>query len=102
LERPTPGSPSRNQQEFRAINIDDGTDMAGEAPGISDDPALHALARSMRATFTYDDLWPELPPCERDEYLGYALAQREWLRRLGCMVTTGCASCTFRSDLTRA
>jgi hypothetical protein len=69
--------------------------------GITDDPALQALARSMRATFTYDDLWPELPPPQRDEYLGYALAQREWLRRLGCIVSTGCASCPFRGNLTR-
>jgi hypothetical protein len=50
---------------------------------ITNDPSLHALARSMRATFSRDDMWSHLSAMERVEYLGYALIQRDWLRQYG-------------------
>jgi hypothetical protein len=65
------------------------------ADEITNDPVLHALARSIRATFARHDLWRSLPATDQIEYLGYALTQREWLRRLGCVVTSGCKECPF-------
>ena len=70
--------------------------MTGE---VTNDPILHALARAMRATFARRDLWPSLPATDQIEYLGYALAQREWLRRLGCVVTSGCKDCPISADV---
>ena len=69
--------------------------MAGK--GITNDPSLHALARSMRATFSRDDTWPHLSAMERVEYLGYALIQRDWLRQYGFVLAdTGPAICETR------
>jgi hypothetical protein len=66
--------------------------MAGKE--ITNDPALHALGRSMRATFSRDDLWPHISAMERVEYLGYALIQRDWLRQYGfVLAVTGPAIC---------
>jgi hypothetical protein len=65
---------------------------------ISDDPALEALARALRATFTngHQDLWTYLPAPEQSEYLGYALTQLDWLRRYGFALTSSCRGCPFR------
>jgi hypothetical protein len=69
--------------------------MAGKE--ITNDPSLHALARSMRATFSHDDMWPHLSAMERVEYLGYALIQRDWLRQYGFVLAGTCpATCESR------
>jgi hypothetical protein len=73
--------PARQAQE-------ETTEVAGDIILVTkDDPPLHALARAMRATFSYADHWPALSAIERTEYLGYALRQRGWLRSLGFVLT---------------
>jgi hypothetical protein len=69
--------------------------MAGKE--ITNDPSLHGLARSMRATFSRDDMWSHLSAMERVECLGYPLIQRDWLRQYGfVLAVTGPAICETR------
>jgi hypothetical protein len=78
--------------------------MAGDdlTDDLTEDPSLHALGRSMRATFSYHDLWPHLLEVDRVEYLGYALTQRNWLSCNGFYLTTGCTTCPLNPALLRA